>query len=454
MNLPISTIGSDSGLQWEENLNASQIRIDAHNHSPGYGVPITPNGMNIDDDLPFNDHNATLLRSARFQPQASPLANAGLDVGCLYVSGNEVYYNDVSGGNQVQITNNGSVNAGAGSITGLPSGTASASFSAGTFIWQASTNTPANMDFASAILRNNTANSKGLTLSPPAAMAADYGLTLPPLPVATSFATLDTSGNFAATIPIVGGITNPFFAAGTQIPVVIKSKSAAYTVLTTDGLILCDTSTAFTLTMYTAVGNSGLSLRVRKTTSDFNPLTISLVGGSTTTTTLDTIGEEVLLVSDNSNWIIVSRTIPSVWVAGTFGVTGGLAASGPASQNSFVKRIGDSLQCRVAIVLGNTSAATGAVTLPSGLTIDTAKVAAGSAPGSVVGQSVCSRLSNLYETGSRRQEVAVTSGGGSVYLSVLGSGGTLGSLATINSVFGGGDGLHMDFLVPITGWNG
>jgi hypothetical protein len=50
------------------------------------------------------------------------------------------------------------------------------------------------MDAGAVILRNLTANSKGLTLNPPTAMGADFALTLPPLPVSTKIMTLNASG--------------------------------------------------------------------------------------------------------------------------------------------------------------------------------------------------------------------------------------------------------------------
>jgi len=198
MNLPNPVPGVDPGPDWADNLSACMIILDQHNHSSGSGQQIQPNGLNINSDLTFQNNNAILLRSARFSPQSVPIPNSGSDVGCLYVSGNELYYNDVTGGNQIKITTNGSVNAGAGSITGLPSGTASASFAGGTFIWQSATATAANMDAGSYVFRNSSANSKGLTLQPPNAMAADYSVTLPSLPAMQSFMTLDSSGNMAA----------------------------------------------------------------------------------------------------------------------------------------------------------------------------------------------------------------------------------------------------------------
>lgn len=218
MSLVVPAVGSEPSPTWAQDLNADLSILDGHNHSVGSGVQIQPNGININADLSFNSNNATALRTTRFTTQLSPIPNTGVDVGEVYVSGNELYYNDVTGGHQVQITTNGSVNAGAGSITGLPSGTASASFSAGTFVWQSATSTAANMDFGSAIMRNSGASSKSLTLQPPAAMAANIVETLPAIPSSQSFMTIDPSGNMSGYASINQGISRSNqVAVGQQI---------------------------------------------------------------------------------------------------------------------------------------------------------------------------------------------------------------------------------------------
>lgn len=194
MNLIIPTVGVEAGPLYATDIDNSLTIIDQHNHSSGSGVQITPSGLNISSDLTFLDNNATFVRSIRFQPQVAALPGVAPDLTALYVSGSDLYYNDAVG-NQVRITQSGSVTGAAGTITGLPNGTASASYAAGVFTFQGATATAANMDFASAVLRNSTASSFGLTLSPPNALANDYTLTLPALPVALASMTLDTSGN-------------------------------------------------------------------------------------------------------------------------------------------------------------------------------------------------------------------------------------------------------------------
>ncbi len=236
MSLIIPTVGVDPGPDWASNLNASLSILDQHTHAPGSGIAITQDAISLSasaapyDSLTFSGTNAFALRSVRFTAQPSALALA-TDVGCIYESGVDLYYND-GAGNQIRLTQGGSIVGTSGSITGLPSGTASASYAAGTFVWQSATNTAANMDAGSYILRNSTASSKGLTLSPPNAMAADYALVLPALPGSTLIMRLDTSGNMSATLGVdnstldisgnslevkAGGITTTQIAAGTIV---------------------------------------------------------------------------------------------------------------------------------------------------------------------------------------------------------------------------------------------
>lgn len=209
MGLIVPTVGQEPGPTWGTDLNSSLGTLDQHNHSSGQGVQITPNGINVNIDLPINGNNLTSVKTVNFTAQSSSLAGLTPNLGCVYVAGNELYYNDEAG-NVVQITNVGSVNAGAGSITGLPSGTASASYSSGsgTFIWQSATSTSANMDNGSVIIREQVASAKGVKLSSPASLAADYELFFPAaLPGGPSFVTLDASGNIGDSVsyPLTGG---------------------------------------------------------------------------------------------------------------------------------------------------------------------------------------------------------------------------------------------------------
>ena len=216
MNLVVPGVGVTSGPQYATDLNSSLNLIDQHNHSPGFGVLINPSGLSISADLTFQNNNLTTARSIRFMPQSSPISGAS-DLGCLYESGVDLYYND-GVGNQVRITQSGGVAGSPGSIANLTS-PASASYVAAnsTFVWQSAANTPANMDNGFIILRNNAANSKGLTLTPPAAMGANYTITLPTLPSVQSFMTIDNSGTIGAPWTVDGSTI--VIASGTTVQV-------------------------------------------------------------------------------------------------------------------------------------------------------------------------------------------------------------------------------------------
>lgn len=198
MTLPVPVTGVDPGPDYANNVNASLNIIDQHNHTPGSGQLITPAAMNINANLPFNDNSLTGAMTVRFQPQLSTIPATGLNLGCIYEAGVDLYYNDGSG-NIIRLTQSGAIAGPPGSISNLaPPASASYNSVSGTFVFQSAATTSANLDGASITLRDFTPSSPGLTLSPPAGLGADYTITLPTLPPQQSFVTLDQFGNMAA----------------------------------------------------------------------------------------------------------------------------------------------------------------------------------------------------------------------------------------------------------------
>lgn len=194
MNLIIPGVGSEQGPQYAIDVNSSLSLIDAHNHSAGSGVVITPDGLNINISLPFNDNFATNVAGITLTAQSSTPAN-----NTVYENGVDLYYTD-GVGNIVRITQSGALAGTPGSIANLVA-PASATYVAGTstFVWQSNTSIAANMDFGSAILRNISPNSTyGLTLAPPSGLSSDYQITLPVLPSSQKIMTLDNSGIMSA----------------------------------------------------------------------------------------------------------------------------------------------------------------------------------------------------------------------------------------------------------------
>lgn len=212
MGMPVPVVSVDPGPDWATNIDACLSVIDSHNHSPGQGVQITPDGINISSDLTMGSNNLTNARSVRFTAQGAPISQPA-DLGCLYESGVDLYYND-GVGNAVRITQSGSVTGATGTITGLPSGTASASFAGSTFTFQSATNTPANMAVGPLIIGANIASSKTVTLAPSVSQPANYALTLPTaLPALNSVMSSDSSGNLSF-VTTIGTIGNTFDVNG------------------------------------------------------------------------------------------------------------------------------------------------------------------------------------------------------------------------------------------------
>lgn len=197
MNLVLPGVGVTAGPVYASDLNQSLNIVDQHNHAPGSGVQITPDGLNINSNFTMNNNNIIAIKSLRLQDQVSALSS-GSDLGCMYRVADDLYYNDGLG-NQIRLTQSGSVAGTSGSIANLVS-PASATFVSlsSTIVFESDVTVPASLDAGSLLMRNLSAGSFALTLSPPAAMGADYAITLPSLPSSQKIMTLDASGNMSA----------------------------------------------------------------------------------------------------------------------------------------------------------------------------------------------------------------------------------------------------------------
>lgn len=256
MSLPIPIVGVDTGPDYALYNNSCFTILDGHTHAPGSGVQITPAGLNINADMPLNNNNLISSKTVRFQAQSSVPA-VSPDLLCLYVVGNDIYYND-GAGNAVRITQSGSVSGASGTITGLPSGTASAAYSAvgGKFIFQSASNTGADIDGASIIIREKIASGHGVTISAPTSLAADYTLIMPAaLPGTTRFLSLDSSGNVAGSIPTALGIDTANIAngaiTGSKLAALgqqLSSSSGAYTSSSAAYVVITNLSESITTT--------------------------------------------------------------------------------------------------------------------------------------------------------------------------------------------------------------
>lgn len=101
LTVPVASSGitgsGDPGPTYAQNISTDlSTIIDQHDHSSGKGVAITPAGMNINVDLPYQGNNATQLRAIRFTSQSSQLTGVA-DVSCIYIVGNGVWFNNAAG---------------------------------------------------------------------------------------------------------------------------------------------------------------------------------------------------------------------------------------------------------------------------------------------------------------------------------------------------------------------
>jgi hypothetical protein len=118
LGLIIPVPGSEPGPNWANDINASLTILDAHTHTSGSGVLITPSAININGPLPMNGYALSGVGTVLFATQSSTPANLN-----LYVNSPDLFYVD-GNGNNVKLTSGGLVNA---TSSGISSGAASAS---------------------------------------------------------------------------------------------------------------------------------------------------------------------------------------------------------------------------------------------------------------------------------------------------------------------------------------
>lgn len=343
MNMPIPTVGQAPGPTWAQLLDICLDTIDAHTHSSGSGVQITPDGININSDLTFNNtSNAIDLRTARFKTQTSPIPASGTDLACLYAAGVDLYYNDAAG-NQIRITSGGSVAGSSGTITGLPSGTASASFqsSSGSFVFQQATSTGANIDVASVAIRYPgsypTPSGNYVQLQAPSSLATGYAITLPAAPPAAvgAWLTSDTAGTLSYT-----NVDNTTVEINASL-LRVKALGIGTTQLA-NGAVTPDKMAAVGQQISSSVGS-------------FSTTSTSFVDVTNLTVTLTTTGRPVALglISDGNG------TDPSF-------IQGVTSSAGRAAQ-AFVQILEGSTSIALSVLNSDTSSSAEQISAPPGV---------------------------------------------------------------------------------------
>jgi hypothetical protein len=351
MGMSLPTVSTTVGPTWATNLNdALTTIVDPHDHTSGKGVQIPTAGINIDDDLAFNNNDATLLRSVRLSEQSAALS-AATDLGCICNVGGDFYW--INGdGTAVQITDGGSLSATSlGGISGLPSGTASAAFAAATFTWRSATNQAATMDVGPVVIRDTAASALGITLQSPTGLAGAYALTLPSaLPGATSFMRLTSAGVMAAdvapdasTIEVSGsslrvkdlGISTAKIASGAvtrakleSVGQMVSSSVNATVTATTwaavTGLTVSITTTGRPVMIFLQPDDSASLCAIQLTcgatapTFCYGDLRIAVTGSATTNLCTLELGGYFTAATEERKWPVSSVMTLYVAAAGTY----------------------------------------------------------------------------------------------------------------------------------------
>lgn len=245
-----------------------------------------------------------------------------------------------------------------------------------------------------------------------------------------------------------------------NIPSVIASQTATYAILASDEFIPVSASGgAFTVTLPTAVGATGKVYTIKRTDQTLaNLVTIATTSSQTidgvTTTNLATQYESVEIVSDGSNWHILRRHIDRNWTSFTPTCSWTSNVSTPEGK---WRRVGDSADFQFNVTsTGSTGPGATNLTfdLPSGMTIDTAKLLLGANSSSVMGSGqlrdggTTSYLLLPYYSSTTQLQARV-----------VGASATYGTLNTVTVsvpvTFDSGDTAGFNaFSIPITNWKG
>jgi len=116
-------VGVSVGPTWATDLNTTIDAVDNHDHSTNKGVRITPAGINVNADMEFNQNSASELKNLIFDSSVTAATTSY----SLYQASGNLYWRNGSG-TAVQVTTGSSVNAGAGSITGMSGTDASVTY--------------------------------------------------------------------------------------------------------------------------------------------------------------------------------------------------------------------------------------------------------------------------------------------------------------------------------------
>ena len=226
-SLASPAVGTTTSPQWATDLNTSLTAIDNHDHSTDKGIRITPAAINVNADMEFNQNSASELKNLIFDSTVTAATTSY----SLYQASGNLYWRNGSG-TAVQVTTGGSVNAGAGSISGMTGTDAGVSYTDGSKTFNFFTDS-ANSDYgkmahADMLLftytNDNVADTDYVTIVCSAAASGSSGTITVPAETGTL---LTTATNFAGAINVATSSTN--------YPINLKPNGTGYVVVGNGG---------------------------------------------------------------------------------------------------------------------------------------------------------------------------------------------------------------------------
>lgn len=196
---------------------------------------------------------------------------------------------------------------------------------------------------------------------------------------------------------------------------------------------------AFTFTIPLGGVEPGREIIFQKTDTSFNAITIT---NGIFTTTLNTEGETIKIVDNNSTWKVLDRHIPMKYTAYTPTFQG---FGTPSSVDCQWARNGKNIQLFIEFQSGTNTAVEARIGLPTGLTIDN----------SVIVSPTIQSLGLLISSYASGSVWGITGTGTDDHIKVTRLTGGVNQTTPINGDgFGNNERLTFTTSIPITGWNG
>ena len=223
----------------------------------------------------------------------------------------------------------------------------------------------------------------------------------------------------------------------------VSSKTTTYTATSSDDFLILS-GASFTVTLPAAASNTGKVLAFKHNDSTLGRV-YTIDGNSSetidgaATRKISTQHEVLRIISDGTNWQILERKIPSVETTYTPTFTG----FGTASSIAFTwRRVGDRIQIRGRWTSGTSTGTEARVTVPSGITTDSAKIVNIQLVGTMGYSPAFDRTTYVMSEPSI-DYVTFSAQGSGVFNKVTGS-----------SLCSSGEILALFAEVPITDWEG